>query len=347
MDVDFMTSSTIDSLKERAGILLVVFTIATLLSATYLYWVHSIPVEEKEEIVLANYTHNFDYNCLVSLRNNSLYDARFIDPNKDTAYLRITESLDFNVSYTFKITVGGTGNINYVVNLILKSPLGWQRELGTIADGNIKFKGVMATLSDNFKIHPNAYWDLINTIEYETGTKSNRYSIIVDIRIHVYVVTGVGTVNENFTPVIVINLERGTNRGDIITVDGENTFRKSEIIKINTIRRDYIVNQRYYSYILTSTLGGGFIFSVYLFIKSRPKDKNIDKILQALGDVIVDIKEEPSDLKERTLIKVETLNDIIKVSDSLLKPVLLLKNGKEAPKLYVIDEDIVYEYTVK
>jgi len=341
-----MNSDTLNSVRRRALTLTIIFAIGTMISAIYLYWVHSIPLVEVRKEVLANYNHSLNYDYVAYLTPNEIYNRSMIDPKKELVYLRITKYLLFNVDYEFRTSVRGIGYINYTVRLILESPAGWKKELGILSNRTIEYDGVLATVRDYIKVYPNAYWEFIRTIESETGTKAKDYKMLLIFNIRTNVVTGVGTIDSEYNPKIGINLNKETSSGDVITVDHEDDTRNGEIARTFVTRRDYLKNQRYYSYILTALTGSGLAFFSALLFTGRTRCKSATELLKPLEDIIVDVSERPANMEDYVVVKVSSLGDLVKVSDALSKPILIVKEGVESGKLflYVLDEKTLYKY---
>jgi len=341
-----MSPNTLDSLRKRALILTIIFALGAAISATYLYWVHSIPLVEVRKDVLTNYSHTLNYDYVAYLTSNKIYNRSMIDPEKELVYLRITKYLLFNVDYEFRTSIRGIGYINYTVKLILESPTGWSRELGILSNRTIEYDGILAAVSDSLKVYPNAYWKLIRAIETETGTKAKNYKMLLLFNIKTNIITGVGTINSEYNPKIIINLNKETSNGDIITVDYEEDAKKGEIARTFVTQRDYLKAQRYYSYVLTAFTGFGLVFFSTLLFTGRTKYRSPTELLKPIRDIIIDVSEKPVNMEDYAIVKVSSLGDLVKVSDALSKPILMVRESIENDKLflYVLDEKTLYEY---
>ena len=344
--------SNVSSSRGKALFLIIVSLVGMALSSLYLYQVHLIPIRERRTTVLAGYYHDISYDYLIFLKPNNVYNVSVLRPKENFVYRRITDFIDFNMSYTFVLSVKGEGSIRYIVNMTLESSAGWEKGLGNITSGEVPFNGTECRLFESFRVYPNAFWDLIEAIEKETGTISSEYRIKIEPKIYVHVNTAVGVIDEEYSPIMMIKIKESDKRGDIITIEGDKDSRYGEINRTDVITRDYLMFQRYFSYFLVGILGCGVAYSSFAFVKTKPEVKPMEVSLNPLKDVLANIDGEPINKEGYTIVKVTALEDLVKISDNLLKPILMAKR-EEAPRgekvftLYVIDGAIRYEYEVR
>ncbi len=344
--------SNVNSSRGKALILIIFSLVGIALSGLYLYQVHLTPLRERRTTVLAGYYHDISYDYLVFLKPNNIYNVSVLRPKENFVYRRITDFIDFNMSYTFVLSVRGNGFIKYIVNMTLESSAGWEKGLGNITSGEMLFNGTECKLFKSFRIYPNAFWDLIGAIEKETGTVSSEYRIKIEPNIYVHVNTAVGVIDEEYSPVMMIRIKESDKRGDIITVEGKQDSRYGEIKRIDIITRDYLVFQRYFSYFLVGILGCGFAYSSLMFTRTKPEVKPMEVSLNPLKDILANIDGEPINKEGYTIVKVAALEDLVKISDNLFKPILMARReevprGEKVFTLYVIDGAIRYEYEVR
>lgn len=340
------------ALMRKRYAFVLIFGIGVILSSLYLYRIHSIPLSEEKIIILASYYYDISYDYIVFLKPNNVYNVSFLRAGEGIIYRRITDFIDFNMSYSFGVSTYGDGAIRYVITLILESPAGWERTICNISEGVIPFNGKEVRIIEKFKINPNAYWDLIEAIEKETGTSSSKYTIKIVPRIHVYINTNVGLINEYYSPELNIVLDESSENGDIIIVSDGNDSGYKEIKERKIIYKNYLISQRYLSYFLISSLSCGLVYFLLTIIRSRPKVKSIEKTIGSINDILANIVEEPLSKEGYTIVRVSSLEDLIKVSDNLLKPILLAKRenvpyGEQIFTFYVIDGSTRYEYEIK
>ncbi len=320
------------------------------LSLVYIYKTHTLPIERQVITTLAAYEHRAVYRYLAHLKPNYLYNRTILVPGEGLLYLRITKYLTINMSYLFLISRSSDIHLNCSVTMILESPAGWSKVLEERQVEPINVRGNEASVRLNFVIRPGAYWNIIEVIEQETGTSSSEYWIKIVPRIHVVADTGVGIVNETFIPTLSIGLRLRTDKGDIIVLEGLSNARKGSLTKTVIVMQKGLLKQRYFAYASTVSLASGLIASLVLYFKSRPKVTPLARTLRSLKGILAKISEEPIHMYNYTLVKVSSVEDLIKISDNLAKPILMSRiaeEGKEMLALYVIDGTTKYQYQIE
>jgi hypothetical protein len=162
--------------------------------------------------------------------------------------------------------------------------------------------------------------------------------------------TDLGTIDDEFTQSIKTDLREG-----VLTWDGDLEDSKAGSIETTEVIRKqekYLGLPVTQARILFVTVAGIifilFMFSLLMYFRSGPeKPTDIEREVQRAGkkykDIIVEIKELPGVKPGEKVVSLDTLDDLIKAAQGLLKPVLH-KAEKDRHIYCVFDVPIRYEY---
>jgi len=117
--------------------------------------------------------------------------------------------------------------------------------------------------------------------------------------------------------------------------------------KTEEIPLPHIQNQRMISYIATALTTTALAASALLyFIKklAPPPMKTVEDLTKPYEELIAETSQKPPDTK--TTIEVETLEDLAKIAETLIRPILHAIE-KEEHIFYIIDNDTKYIYKTK
>lgn len=330
-------------------VILVIGIIGTSLALAIFYQSHSVPIEEVHERVLANYYHKALYNYTVFLNPNLIYNVTELKAGEGIIYLRITRCLRIEFKYIFFVNAKSNTSIDYTTSMYLESPAGWSKFIGIMESKSFTSHSNTVELSSVFDIDPNAYWGLIETIEEETGTSSSTYIIKVVPRIRVYSKPNGRELKEIFTPTLFINVTLRSPKGDVISLSGLEHEVKKSLTDKYIVRNEDVVHYRSLSYALLAiflpTLGIPLFNLGKGFIGVRRK-RSPEKLLSSVEDLVVEASEEPPS-QWILSIKVADLEDLIKISEVMEKPIIkykTIKDGKTRTTLFIVDGTTMYKY---
>jgi len=195
----------------------------------------------------------------------------------------------------------------------------------------------------DFPIDVNYLGGLAEIIGQETGMGARTYNLNIEAEVHTTANTEFGHIDETFTHTLLGSLETSTLMWD-------EELQKSEPHTIEgtiTVINPDVDNYRILSPILLALILFGFIFVVWNAIQARVVIAEIEKeafrAKKKHKNVIVDIAKLPAARREQEVIPIGSLEELIKVADSLLRPVLhLAQAGRHT--YCVIDGLTRYEY---
>jgi len=324
---------------KKTTILLILFTVLTLISVITVYAVHQTPEEETITNTLCTYRSTATYDYTAMLDPNMIYNKTTLKPNEGTLYTKITKQINITLTYTFQATLPTETTITYSLTQTLQAPA-WRYQTAETLPTTTNQKQIQITLQPISKTG----LDSIKTkIDSETGTSTTTYFVEVMPLFTVNANTTAGPIQQTFTPTLTINFKR-TDQGDIIAIENLYQTKTGTITDNQTITNQDIIYQRYASYILIAISTAGLGFSTYFHKKTKPKIEEIplDKLIKPYKDLIIEAQEPPKTTPETTIINVETIQELAKTAEILAKPIILTR--KPQPTLTIIDQNTIYQH---
>ena len=187
----------------------------------------------------------------------------------------------------------------------------------------------------------------MNQITQEIGVTAQDVTLTYRITIDVKAKTDYGTIRETFTPQIVIPLSE-----DTITIDGSLTTTQTDSLnelETSTIPAD--LTQRRMMPIVLAVFAI-ILLVVLAFTRATSEldsyaEKQLKKINKKYGEWIIETDKVPTTKNTQTIV-VKAIEDLVKISEELGKPIMYHKttsvNPGEKHTFYVFDENISYKH---
>jgi len=198
----------------------------------------------------------------------------------------------------------------------------------------------------NFPVDINYFAELANVIRDEIGMGAATHDLTIEAKVHTKADTQFGPIDEVFSHTLIGSLGMTTlTWGEELEKSEEGTIEVTEYLTDPDLPA-----YRLWSQIVTGLLLLIFLFVLWHAIWARPVMSKIDeeaaRAKKKHKKVIVDIKELPLAEPREIVVLISSLDELIKVADNLLKPVLhQAQVGKHT--YCVIDGLTRYEYISK
>ena len=330
-------------LKIRAAILLIlgILVISSLYSATAVTGEKAKTMEQSIPIVTYSHTNSFNY--VAHLMNNTVYDFTTITPGQATIFKKITKYLDMSINYKFNCDQATTITGSYTLTAEIQTEDNlWTRTYTITPRTTFNNK----TFQLNFQLNTSTYENIVSTINNEIGITATNPTLLIKCKITISTPTPNGNIYDTFTPTITIPLT-----GNILEINGALTQTKTgELTEKTTINipAEDISEERNNS-ILIAGLFFIPIIPVYLFTendttKLTQTQKQVKKILKKYGEWIAEVEKPPKTPIGQEKINIRSIEDLIKISEEIGKPVIHHETNDETHTFHVIDENIHYEH---
>ena len=298
----------------------------------------------------------FSYD--VKLTDNSIFGATTISSpqisiptpivlgSTETIFTRLIDSLNFTYQYsvTSDQTIQPTETV--VVNAILANPGKWSKTFvlvpTTQETGNFTL---------NFPVDLTQYLAVISDVQQETGVSATAYTLTVEADVDLKALTSAGAVDKVFSDSISTDLTGGvltwtgdlnqSDKGTITTTSNVQTPAKTWGIQVTPFRVISIV-----------ILVIGMVLLAMLFlIPSKLKDQQAISKQKATEterkykNMIITVNKLPEHLVAESILAVDSLDELIKVAQALLKPINHFVDTN-VDIYWITDGTTCYEYQV-
>jgi len=317
--------------------------------------------EDSKEGIRYEGKGRFDYE--VSLRPNSLYETDILKseglpvvepPSQSPSY---TQTLGPGLLYFTKIIDNIKANFSYQflcdrpisdqsqeveVTVIIENPDKWTKSLVVVPKTN-----KVGSFTISFPIDIGYYTTVINAIEQETGVRESSYNVIIKANVYTVARTDLGTVNELYTQTLGVNLGGNTltfgkelSRSKSGSLDGAATPGTSGG---GSSRAPWIIG------LVIALLALGYFSWCQIQLRLVPvtaSEAEVARARKKYRQMMVDVKELPEVKPTETIIPLTTLDDLVRIADDLVKPVL--HQAEKGRHTYcVIDSGVRYLYVIE
>jgi hypothetical protein len=338
--------------KGKLAILLAFFLLLTALSVVQVYSAHSQPVQEENVITLAKYEHVGTYNYVARLKPNQFYENRLtLGPGEGVLYIRLVENIDVSFRYTFTCDRQANISTEYSMDMTFEAPEKWAKSFNVASENSIELTGRSAEFSEKLFIDLAWFDNLRRKIEEETGTSSSSYDLRIRPTIHTVAKTDVGTIDEVFSPELVLTLKYRAQEGDYIAVSGLENRSSGALRRVEVVRHPEVASRRRVSYVMMAvSLVGLALTCVGLAMVGPPKpEKPVEEMVKPFREAVIEIAAEPS--HGGATVEMKSLEDLAVIAEGLGKPILHLrvpaKGGEVMHSFYVLDGQVRYEFKIK
>ena len=329
----------------------------------------SSPLHSSQRASFGEYSYEqagvFDYS--VQLKPNSPFGAISLTPPSAPSptpplplssmtlgpgqplFYSLMESMDFTFSYQF----GSDEPLKQVsedvsISAVLENPGGWRKEfplvLFTSKTGD--FVVSFSLNRDDF----NYFNDVYRVIERETGI-SGAHTLVMKADVFATAQTDHGPISERFNQTLSTTLGGDIIewKEDLLVQSQTGDIRISQMApNLERIMGLPVGWVRGLSILLTVIILIALLYSIALNVWLKPEEvslveKEIRQAKRRHKDAIVDVKEIPAAVARDRVIRLGSLEEIIKTSDDMLRPVLhMAEVGRHT--YCIVDGSMRYEY---
>jgi signal peptidase len=316
------------------------------------------PLEQSRVVERLRYEHTAFFYYTVSTQPSTLYPTGIVGPiglpasgpNPDAKpppiYTRLARSLDLGFSYLVKGPA--TPNVSGVLSArldIKAGQEGWTQTMELLP--LTPFSGPVTGF--RVPVDFTEVWKLIETIEKETGFTAGTYDVSVVPTVHVTGRVGTDEINELYSPVFAMKLNRTQ-----ITLDPELT--RNELKTVGTTvsePRDLsifglsipVVTARWVSTVVASlALIGAAVLAMVVFL-----GMGLGKAAQIrarYGAMLVSVDQ--SDFKEDSRkVEVASIEDLMRMARMDGRPIFHQELSHSSHRYFIRDGLVTYEYMLK
>jgi hypothetical protein len=299
----------------------------------------------------------FDYE--VYLEPNHLYEADVlkseaspvVEPPASPQTLgpgllyfpKIISSIKASFSYQFLCDIPIREQSQEVeVTAIIENPENWSKSLVVVPETD-----EVGSFIISFPIDIQYFETVIDAIGQETGVRGGSYNIAIKASVHTSALTDLGTISDVYTQTLGVNLEANT-----LTFSKELSGSKSGSIGEATTpsasgegssRIPWVIG------LVIALLALGYFGWCQIQLRLVPVSAGEAEVARArrkYRQMMVDVEELPEVKPTETVIPLNSLDDLVRIADDLVKPVLhQADKGKHT--YCIIDSGVRYLYVIE
>jgi hypothetical protein len=298
------------------------------------------------------YEHQGNFSYAINLEPNILFGTITMEPEipppstpvalkpANSYDSQIVDSINGTFSYKFESDKALMEVINEVEVTAILGEVGGQQETFVLVPKSQK--------RDNFSIAfpldvPFLY-ALIKSIEKETGTFVPSHDLLITAEVHTVAQSDFGPIDETLTRSLTVKLEQD----QVVWPEAASETKSGSIEKTLTVPNPAAGIAKIGSLGALGMTMIIFLYTLWSYWEYRRRlisqlEADALQVKSKHQDLVVDVEKLPETKDEETMIELGSLDELVKVAEALLKPVLRLAEPER--HLYcVIDGMARYQY---
>ena len=300
---------------------------------------------ETETVNKFNYSYSqegkFDNN--IYLLENTIYDNATKLPSGGTAFRSIIDYVDSYFNYSYSSNEQSQVHLSYTLEAVLQTSL-WTKTYALSSENIIEKIDTRISFSLPFDLNYETYEEIIKQINEETETSAKDPQLTIQCKIEGYAKIKDDKKTLDYTPMMTLLLNGNTLE---ITTSMGNSFTYQDTVRETKTLQNVIDDKAKwtnFAILFLILLVLTFILTVADTPDMDDIDRMVDKIKKKYGEWIVEVDKIPKRAVGSELISMKSIDDLIKTSEELGKPMIHYQN-KDTHIFYVLDDTNHYEYT--
>lgn len=290
------------------------------------------------------YEQNGAYSYVAHLSNNSLYTVDNLSDPMITLFSAITTSLD--LSFAYHLTVDRP--VQIVTNADLTFALAtsaWSKPLGELTGATEVERATGANLAMTYVINVSAVVALASAIQNETGYQPDSFALVITPEVSSTVRTSTSEVALGFSPSLSLNF---TNQrivpSRLVTTE---LGQYAEPVTSHAVRSFWQVTAWPMALLAVAGIGAGAAGYWAMRTASGPRPQDLEAEVRPYAEAIARTGSLPP---PGPRVKVSAWDDLVKVADTIGRPILRVDPGSSSgPALtgslfYVLADSTTYVY---
>jgi len=328
----------------RPSVLFVTFFVLLVVFSAYaVAYTQGLPTQSVSRVSVGTYSLQGKYDYLAVLRPNQVYNSSTLRFGQGTLFVAITKSI--NLTYTCTVSQSQPGdaslNVSYVV---LLSGGAWNKTLATSSQSIQRSGATSTSISKSFFLNMTKIESNAKEIGSELQYSSQNYVVEV-----IPVVTGSVSEKQVTVPLNLLSPLNLTISKEVISASGTDYVHEGNFTAVSLATNTTTFAYRNAAY--TGMAGSLTLLALssYYVLRVEKKGKPVRKdelaiLMAPYAEVIAATTSLP---KGETRIVMEKWEDLVKVADTLGKPILKFADRGEGFTRYlfwVLDGETTYLY---
>ncbi|MCA0971762.1 DUF5305 domain-containing protein [Halobacillus litoralis] len=334
----------------RYGII-VFLSFMLIFSGFKLYEVMNNPkmVKAEDPKLAYDYSSNIDY--AVNVTPNDIYESSQLEAGQDY-FVNLIDDIETNFHYQWNsqaaVNLEGTYSAKGVLQAFIgegedKEPI-WTREYALIPEKTFSETNDKLEINEPYQLDLQPFYSFIQKLEEQSDVDTNT-TLTVYWDVNVQGDTEFGGISESSTSTMTLPLY-----GKILSVGGSLSDEGTGDVGQNAMVKEpgQVRNTWLFISLIVVSLAG--IISMLRFTEGYLErdsfKKDVNRISKKFGSRLVQIDEDHFSHTMKVL-RVQSFEDIVRVSDDLVRPILYKKIAAHHITYYVLGEDYVYSYDLQ
>lgn len=316
------------------------------------------PAEVAQGVPVYKYKHQANVDYRVILLSNPFFDVTSLEAGR--GYLtpitdHISTTLNYQLTGEGPATISGDYQVNAVITgYILKGDLSstqrvkvpvWDKTYTLVPKTEFNSSDGTITLDKSVPVNIREYAVFAERVKDEYKSSTDLVELSVNYEINANVETPDGKSADSISPTLVIPIE-----GNSFTVDGVLTDQKEGSIMAQEMVPVPLLKEMRIGFSVTSVLLALALLWVVKKTKVRredPLEKELKRIIKKYGDRIVAGNGAVPGVDEKKTLFLGEFENLLKISDELLQPILYENVKDGVHNFYVISKQLHYRYTLE
>jgi len=264
----------------------------------------------------------------------------------EVIFPKLVDKIDATFHYEFKSDKRISGLSEEVgITAVLENPKVWSKSFVLVP-----LTKQQGDFTVSFPIDINEFARLLEAIRTETGAAAESYTLTIRADVHAVAQTDFGPINETFNQTLSTTLGEGTLKwNEELKNTQPGSIKETGLIpNPNKYLGLSLSGVRSLSAAAAGVFFLFFLFSLVVFVRFKPLElfpleKEALLARKKHGDVLIDVEELPEAKDREVVIVLDSLDELVKAADALMKPVLH-KVEPEKHIYCVIDGATRYQY---
>ncbi|MDD1776459.1 MAG: DUF5305 domain-containing protein [Candidatus Methanomethylicus sp.] len=333
--------------KRFSRIAIAFLLCALVLSAYVTYSVQSVSAYEIKYVPSAEYRHQSQYDYAVYLLSNTIYFNRTILQPGEFPYVDLVNTINFTFQYDFTgaPSVANSAKLTYAINFSLESSDGWKRVEEITPSTELVFTSSEISLSKAMSVNISQYLEIIRAIEKEIGEIGATYQLKITPQIRVEATVNGSKINDTFTPVLSMLL--GSKNGNFIEFSGLSLKENGSVGRYEYTSNGWAFYAKNLSLVAPAYLLALTVYASTKLLRTVKEDEDVcAKIIKKYHSLIIESKDELPAKYGKTMIKVERLEDLVKISELNSQPIIHYKDDATHYFRVLLANDSSFEYAL-
>lgn len=323
-----------------------VLIVGLLLSSINTYGMYQQPHSVQDSIIDFSYMQRASFDYTATLQNNTVYGTTTLRPGQGVLFKRIVDSIDASLSYSVQVPKSLSIEGTYGIQARLVTSY-WEKQYTIVPVTTYATTSNENAFTARFPIDVHQYESIVQSINSETGVNAADPKLIIQSTITMRMQNEGKLIAESFRPSLTIPLNKNTIE---FSNNLTQTQRGVQMKTIEVENQDVGEQQTNWSAATIVLLGGTIAFPLLVNRGSdsvSELEKTKKKLLKKYGEFIVQVQHKPDVIGAKS-IAISSMDDLVKVSEELGKPVLYKNpNDNDEHSFYVVDNNMVYYYQLK